>query len=345
MKRSGLLESINLRSVFFYLTGRCNLKCRYCYFRHKGKNEDIDMGFADAFLKTLRQHPDRGKIRFVLSGGEPLLVWPLLEKTVQGIRRYFGSNPINVQTNATLLDARKLYFLRDQQAGLEIGIDGSFLSTGRQRLGISEVVFDRIGECIVCARKLGLSVSATMTVCPSEVSALLRNYFYLSSLGLKNIDITPAAFAGWNARNTLFFKTMYAKLLTCFDDRLRVTILTAEDVPQRCLAWGLSVEGNGVVLPGDVFLCLRPSVKRRFSLMRYQDGRLLDDPKNFQFFMKHFRRLASKMGNKGFSARDYVILSFLVLKEITLESRRRGCSAMAGLLHFLKETHQKYVLK
>ena len=345
MKNLSFIHSVGLRSVFFYLTGRCNLRCRYCYFRHKGKNEVLNPRFADVVLGILKDHPDRGRIRFILSGGEPLLVWPLLERMVKSIRRYFGVNTIKVQTNAALLDARKLYFLKAQRVGLEIGIDGTFLSTGRHRLGISKPIFDRIGECIVYAHKLGLSVSTTMTVYPNESSALERNYLYLCSLGLRDIDITPAAFAAWTVSDTRLFKTAYSKLMDRFSGKSKMRVLASEDVPRRRLCWNLSVENNGVVLPGDVFLCLRPSVKKRLSLMRFNDGRLIDEPKNFRFFNERFAHLARLNEKKSFSPRDYVILSFAVLKEIVPRKKQAGCSLMTDLLNFLKDQHQKHVLK
>lgn len=340
-----LFHCLPLRSVFLYLTGRCNIACRYCYFRHKRRNKNLDEDFMRSLLCAVGGHPDCKEVRFILSGGEPLLAWPLLEKAVRAVRRSFFHNPIRVQSNASLMDSGKLHFLKQMNVGLEIGIDGSFISTARHRRGISEAMFKRIRETIACASRLGLPVSATMTVPPVEVDALLRNYSYLASLGLKNIDITPAAFLPWNARDVRRFKSLYGDLLDLVATGRTRALATSEDMPQPRMSWNISAESDGIVLPGDVFLCLAPSLKRRFSLMRFEKGVLKENGNNFRFFKEHFFRLAAHSGRKDLSARDYVIFSFMVLKKILPLARRQGCLRMSGLLEFIKTAHQKHFLK
>lgn len=347
MNKAHFLYSIRLRSVFFYLTGRCNLDCSYCYFKHKRKVRDLDLSFARLMLDLLKFHPDRSSIRFIMSGGEPALAWPLLKSMVKNIRKHFRSNSIKVQTNATLLDPAKLRFLNDQGLGLEIGIDGDFISTRRHRLGVSVSSYKHIAECIICACKFRLPVSATMTVHPDDAANILKNYLDLSSLGLRNIDITPAAFQGWNGHKIACFKSEYSRFLGFLKNRSvsGAGLLTSEDKFQGGLKWDLSIEGDGVVLPGDVFLCLNPGEKRRFSLFHFQKGELTGKPDNFSYFKSQFEKLALDPREKSFSAKDYVILSFLILKNLLPAGKKHGCDIMADLLSFLKKSNQRHILK
>ncbi len=103
------------------LTGKCNFVCVYCY-AHKHPQEL--MSFA-----TARQAIDlaaSGGKPFVLqfSGGEPLLVFDVIEEIVAYVKQHKLPVILQIQTNASLLDRRKAIFLREHQIGVGISLDG-----------------------------------------------------------------------------------------------------------------------------------------------------------------------------------------------------------------------------
>lgn len=55
--------------IVLWTTGRCNLKCRYCYALPAGQQRDMDFVTAAKVLDYFGQQPM--KIQF--AGGEPLL--------------------------------------------------------------------------------------------------------------------------------------------------------------------------------------------------------------------------------------------------------------------------------
>ncbi len=113
---------MNTAFLVLMLTGRCNLRCRYCYV--DAGADGIDMSGETAFRAIDLFVPDTGAVTVELSGGEPLLRFDLIRKIVE----YAGAvNPgvrFAIQTNGTLLDPAKLRYLWTQRIGTGLSMDG-----------------------------------------------------------------------------------------------------------------------------------------------------------------------------------------------------------------------------
>lgn len=112
------------------LTERCNLACRYCYVRRRGRPDPADCtpDFCRRFVDfVLRQSPKRVKITFF--GGEPLLRPDLIRHAVAYGKKAAadrGDTAIgfHLVTNGTLLDDALGDFIAAEGIGLEVSLDG-----------------------------------------------------------------------------------------------------------------------------------------------------------------------------------------------------------------------------
>ncbi len=120
-----------------YFTNRCNLDCAYCSSRAVKAGgartmslEEIVRG-ADLALDYVRR-AGGGPLTVGLTGGEPLVEFPLLRRAVETLRRRRGLH-LHVCTNGTLLDREKAGFLLDSGVELDVSLDGPAALHDRNR--------------------------------------------------------------------------------------------------------------------------------------------------------------------------------------------------------------------
>ncbi|MDT8286923.1 MAG: radical SAM protein [Elusimicrobiales bacterium] len=120
-----------------YFTNRCNLDCAYCSSRPVKAGgtrtmslEEIVRG-AELALDYSRR-AGGGPLTVGLTGGEPLLEFPLLRRAVEKLRRRRGL-VLHVCTNGTLLDRDKAAFLLDNGVELDVSLDGPAVLHDRNR--------------------------------------------------------------------------------------------------------------------------------------------------------------------------------------------------------------------
>ena len=115
-----LSRSPTLNSVFFHLTGRCNLSCPHCYLSCADNNTKKDLP-ASLVLRVIDELADNGGQEVTLSGGEPLL-----HPEIKRIIKYAAAKvKIQLLTNGTLIDREWAAFLADMNIFIQISIDGS----------------------------------------------------------------------------------------------------------------------------------------------------------------------------------------------------------------------------
>jgi len=301
---------MRVHKVFVYITERCNLGCDYCYFRDKRgrllRGSILNM-FVD-FLYNNSLVPGS----FEISGGEALTSWDNFKGSVACIRRRFANVPLGVQTNGLLLNSQRVAFLKKNRLRLEIGIDGDYNTTFRHRrlskIDYVKVVF-AIRECL----KQGIDISCTMTVHPSEVDKLYKNFAYLVCLGLNQIDITPAAFMRWDAESINAFKKDYLMVAREFGDGMLDT--TEDKVLYGDSVLDLSLHPSSYVFCGDAYLCLPENKKNEYRLFTFGKKAKVR-LKALAFFLKEYKRQRSIC--KGtFTCKDYINSSFRIIEKIT----------------------------
>lgn len=327
-----ILKSFKIQTVFIYVTEKCNLDCAYCYFKHK-KGRDLDRTVLGTFLDRLVRE-GLSPQQFEISGGEPLLCWEMLKAAVRKVECDFPGKRIGLQTNGLLLTGDRIRFIKKHRLFLEIGIDGNMCTTSRWRKKMSEAGFQRLLSNIRRCVQEGVPVGCNMTVHPKEAGGIIQNFDFLRSLGIRSIDITPAAFMRWNEESRAIFKERYEELLGSRDNGKWIYL--REDTrffSQPFL--DVSLHPPGHVLCGDAFLCLPEKQKQRYSLWDHRTGGIR--PETVRFFIKAYEAARKKL-KRAYTHRDYICSSFQIVNSLA-GKKYLNTAEMVPLLRFLTRAH------
>ena len=114
------------KSVYFAVTGRCNLQCEFCTM-NSGPNvsvkDDLTVSEIKDMLVPKLQEIDPRKI--VITGGEPLMRRDIFE-VMEVFANAFDRKRIVLQTNGLLLSTERVKRLADKIGVLEISIENIF---------------------------------------------------------------------------------------------------------------------------------------------------------------------------------------------------------------------------
>ncbi len=150
----------DLQQLILEVTEACNLRCKYCIYTDDYKTRrnfsEKKMSWSTAkkaidyyitlFNKSFRKNPNSSPV-FSFYGGEPLLNFKLIEKSVNYIKkqRILAEPKFNITTNGTLLDRTICNFLIKNNFLVAISLDGSKEEQDRNRVDImGQGTFDRI---------------------------------------------------------------------------------------------------------------------------------------------------------------------------------------------------------
>lgn len=119
-----------IRTLKILLGMQCNFSCRYC---NQADKRSAVLPWADipSFLDMIAAK-DWNLTRIEFWGGEPFLHWPALVELVAGMWKLFPEAEMSVVTNGSLLDQKRIDFLRQYNVQLVISHDGpgQYLRTG-----------------------------------------------------------------------------------------------------------------------------------------------------------------------------------------------------------------------
>lgn len=128
-------KSINDVPLIFVLllTLNCNFNCVYCFQGEENKKRNITFKRDDVkkiveFMKKKFNQYDDEKFILTLTGGEPLLKFPLIQEIVSEIEKQIGRNRLSIRliTNGSLLDEEKCRFLGKRDwISTQITVDGT----------------------------------------------------------------------------------------------------------------------------------------------------------------------------------------------------------------------------
>jgi uncharacterized protein len=114
-------------TLSLHLAHACNLACPYCNVQqgtYGGPGSLMDEGTALAGVRLLGELAGGRSPRLVFYGGEPLLDWPVLERTVREAEALLPGCGLEVVTNGTLLDPERAAFLAEHRVFTVLSLDG-----------------------------------------------------------------------------------------------------------------------------------------------------------------------------------------------------------------------------
>ncbi len=111
-----------LRTIYWYITGSCNLNCRHCWIDpHFGDDEKRYLPW-EKMKPIFIQAKELGLMSVKITGGEPLLHPEIIDILYSLKEMKIG---IIIETNGTLIDEKKAKAIKETTSYISVSLDGT----------------------------------------------------------------------------------------------------------------------------------------------------------------------------------------------------------------------------
>jgi len=193
---------IPLKTLVIHVTDACNLACRYCYYSEAGisagKMPRMPLEVARRSVEFLFDHSgQQEQVVLVFFGGEPLLNFNLITAIVPYARKLAKDRGKTVDfvltTNGTLLTRDVVAFLRENNVGITVSIDGDEKVHDRHRRfpdGSSSyrVIAPNLKHLFEAAGQRPVVARVTLVDHPENVPKI---FDHLMGLGFVEVGFSP----------------------------------------------------------------------------------------------------------------------------------------------------------
>jgi uncharacterized protein len=181
-------SSWSWQQLYIIATGQCNLACHYCA-QAKGEagNMPSEMMIAHTEEFLQKSHKPEGLIFY---GGEPLLNWNAIRKTISLVSRKKPSVEITLFTNGALIDKQIAEFLTRHKIGVILSLDGDMTSHDQARpLRSHKGSYQKCVKGYHLLRETGCMVGISCVIGPHNVGRIVEITKHLCSLQPVNIGM------------------------------------------------------------------------------------------------------------------------------------------------------------
>ena len=171
--------------LLIHLTNRCNLNCRHCYLE-AGPTCHTELPLELA-LGALSETERLGLSTVYLSGGEPFLYRELPQVLAFAARQ--PNLALRISTNGTLIDAEQVALAKENNASVQISIDGP--EPYHDEFRRSEGAFRRSSRAIQLLVQAGVPVTIVVTICQDNLSYLRGLAEWAAGMGVQRFSVQP----------------------------------------------------------------------------------------------------------------------------------------------------------
>jgi uncharacterized protein len=198
------IAAVNVNSIWLNLTNNCNLSCSYCFSPPANKvssgkvshtmTKDIAQRAVVFLGRQWKSHKNTAPARIVFFGGEPFLNFPVLEHCVYFANEWSRLSGVPftflVSTNGTLIDASISHFLRRENIGVQVSLDGPPQVQDRHRAfasgkGSYGIIMNNIRH-LFNEPELNWHVRSTIAKDTPPISSIIRHF---SINGFKQVHL------------------------------------------------------------------------------------------------------------------------------------------------------------
>lgn len=130
-----------LRSVYFAVTGKCNMCCSFCTMNSSPEeSQDMDLTLEEIRSIVVPKLKELNPKKIVLTGGEPFTRIDMYE-ILELFSDNFDKNIITLQTNGLLLTTDMISKIADYVGAIEFSIENLFLN--KEQLNRMEEIFTK----------------------------------------------------------------------------------------------------------------------------------------------------------------------------------------------------------
>ncbi len=307
-----------LTTMVLNVTNQCNLSCTYCYEYSEDKIVDTTNGKQPKFMSEetarqsvefmLKESGDNKVAHITFFGGETLLNFPVLKKTIAYARQRgaeVGKEiDFSLTTNGTLLKPEIIEFLAENSVGVTISIDGPKEVQDKFRVfhngkGSYDVVEPKIRELLKRHRSRPIGARVTLTNGPLDIKRIYRHL--TEEIGFWEVGFAPVTTSP--GRKVAISEQGYDDMLGQFRDlayefleysvenrhhgfsNVKDTLEEIHKGMSKAFPCGAGLGLMGVSTGGDVALCHRFAGSDAHKLGTVADG--IDRNVQFAFLEKH----------------------------------------------------------
>lgn len=221
------------KTIMLLVTYKCNLRCSYCY---EPKSSFFQMNAEKVKKCIMRQvsclGDDYGSFEVQFMGGEPLLVFPLIQEVSEWLwSQEFPKKmkTLFAPTNGTLLDENMKAWLKKNKSrfclGLSFDGDNFMQDTNRSDsfCNIDAVFFSSTWP----------EQSVKMTLSPETIGSFATGVAYLGEQGFKDVtaDLAMGEKVIWNKKHLVILKEQLDELIDKYEEGFtlpRLSLLSLE---------------------------------------------------------------------------------------------------------------------
>jgi uncharacterized protein len=312
------LAPFPLTTMVLNVTNQCNLACTYCYEYGEDKIVDTENGRQPKFMS---EETARQSVEFALKesganklahitffGGETLLNFPVLKKTISYARRRAAEVgkevDFSLTTNATLLRPEIIEFLADERVGVTISIDGPREVQDKFRVfhngtGSYDIVAPKIKELIKRHRSRPIGARVTLTAGAMDITRIYRHL--TEEMGFWEVGFAPVTTSpqrghaisdgGYDRMLNQFRDLAYEFLEASVENRhhgfsnVKETLEELHKGVSKAFPCGAGLGLLGVATDGEVALCHRFAGSETHRVGSVAEG--IDRGAQLAFLEKH----------------------------------------------------------
>jgi len=215
------MDSLGLQEVWYNLTDRCNLSCRFCYVPSIGPSGTHAP--AELVLRVIEEAAEMGVRHLLLAGGEPTL-HPDLPRIAQHARRQ-GSLRIKLVTNGSWRDDVLADHVLSCVDDLQVSLDGAQEEVHDRVRGRG--AFRRAVELLGSVRRQGYggAVGISFTPLPSNLDQLTGLYRLALAVGADYLHLNRPKVPGrraaeYEGNGGIASAAWFARALEAYDQLL-----------------------------------------------------------------------------------------------------------------------------
>jgi len=183
-------KDFKLRTIYFYITGGCNLRCRHCWITPDSNKDDID---TEGVKELVRQAVAMGVKHIKLTGGEPFL-----RKDIFEILHFMKEKDIGltIETNGTFISDKEAMELKSLNVfHISVSID-SFDSKFHDDFRGLKGSFDASTKAIKALRKAGFNPQMITSLYKENIKDVEHIAIFAESIGAGSLKLNPISAIG-----------------------------------------------------------------------------------------------------------------------------------------------------